>query len=52
MYLSDGDSYTLASYGMNGSADQPWTLGPTHFFDDDLVVNNGVFVQWPEGIQQ
>lgn len=52
MYLSDGDHYTLVSYGMNGVADQPWTLGPIHFFDDDLVVTNGVFVQWPEGVQQ
>jgi len=52
MYLSDGNSYTLVSYGLNGVADQPWTLGPIHFFDDDLVVNNGVFVQWPEGVQQ
>lgn len=52
MYLSDGNTYTLVSYGLNGVADQPWTIGPTHFFDADLVVNNGVFVQWPEGVQQ
>lgn len=52
MYLSDGNNYTIASYGLNGAADQPWTLGPTHFFDDDLVVNNGVFFQWPAGVQQ
>lgn len=52
MYLSDGNTYTLVSYGLNGVADQPWILGPTHYFDDDLVVNNGVFVQWPEGVQQ
>ena len=52
MYLSDGENYTLVSYGLNGVADRPWTLGPTHYFDDDLVVNNGVFVQWPQGVQQ
>jgi prepilin-type N-terminal cleavage/methylation domain-containing protein len=52
MYLSDGNNYTLASYGMNGTADLPWTLGATHFFDDDVVVNNGVIIQWPAGAQQ
>ena len=52
MYLSDGNAYTMVSYGMNGSADQPWTRGPIHLFDDDIVVNNGVFIQWPAGIQQ
>jgi general secretion pathway protein G len=52
MYLSDGKNYTLASYGMNGTADLPWTSGPIHFFDEDLVVNNGVFIQWPAGVQQ
>ena len=52
MYKSDGNNYTLVSYGMNGVADQPWTLGPIHYFDDDLVINNGVFIQWPEGVQQ
>jgi len=52
MYLSNGNYYTLASYGYNGTADLPWTMGVTHFFDDDLVVNNGVIVQWPAGVQQ
>jgi prepilin-type N-terminal cleavage/methylation domain-containing protein len=52
MYASDGDNYTLVSYGLNGAADQPWTMGPISFFDDDLVVEGGVFLQWPEGVQQ
>lgn len=52
MYLSDGNAYTLVSYGMNGSADLPWTMGPIHAFDEDVVVNNGVFIQWPAGVQQ
>jgi prepilin-type N-terminal cleavage/methylation domain-containing protein len=52
MYQSDGDNYTLVSYGLNGVADQPWTQGPIHYFDDDLVVMGGTFVQWPEGVQQ
>jgi hypothetical protein len=52
MYISDGDDYTMVSYGMNGIPDQPWTQGPIHYFDDDLVIQGGSFVQWPEGVQQ
>ena len=52
MYASDGDNYTLVSYGMNGVADQPWAQGPIHFFDDDIVIQGGSFMQWPEGVQQ
>jgi len=52
LYESDGDNYTLVSYGLNGVADQPWTMGPINYFDDDLVVVGGTFVQWPEGVQQ
>ena len=52
MYISDGDNYTLVSYGMNGVADQPWAQGPIHFFDDDIVIQGGSFMQWPEGVQQ
>jgi len=51
-YASDGDNYTLLSYGMNGTADMPWTIGPIHYFDDDLVIEGGSFLQWPEGVQQ
>ena len=53
MYRStDGDDYTLVSYGLNGIADTPWTMGPINYFDDDLVIFGGSFVQWPEGVQQ
>lgn len=51
-YTSDGDDYTLASFGLNGVFDQPWTAGPINYFDDDLVVESGSFTQWPEGVQQ
>jgi general secretion pathway protein G len=49
---TNGDDYTLVSYGLNGIADQPWTSGPINYFDDDLVIQGGSFVQWPEGVQQ
>ena len=52
MYISDGDNYTLVSYGMNGVADEPWAQGPIHYFDDDIVIQGGAFMQWPEGVQQ
>jgi len=52
MYRSDGDNYTLVSYGMNAVPDQPWSTGPIHYFDDDLVIEGGSFTQWPEGVQQ
>ncbi len=52
MYASDGDTYTLVSYGLNGIPDQPWSIGPIHYFDDDLVIEGGAFIQWPEGVQQ
>ena len=52
MYESDGDVYTLLSYGMDGVASLPYTRGPTSFFDDDIVITNGMFMQWPEGQQK
>jgi len=51
-YASGGDNYTLLSYGLNGVADTPWTIGPIHYFDDDIVIEGGAFIQWPEGLQQ
>jgi len=50
-YKSDGDSYTLASYGRNRLADQPWESGVTSYFDDDIVMMDGAFFQIPEGVQ-
>jgi len=52
MYQSDGDNYTLVSYGMNGIPDLPWAPGKIHYFDEDIVIEGGAFVQIPEGVQQ
>jgi general secretion pathway protein G len=52
MYKSDGDDYTLVSYGLNGVPDMPWNNGPISYFDDDIVIEGGAFIQWPEGVQQ
>ena len=46
--------YTLGSAGKDGGT----TLslvgagGPTRTFDADIVFTRGVFVQWPEGLQE
>lgn len=46
--------YTIGSAGKEGGT----TLalvgsgGPTHTFDADIVFTHGVFVQWPEGLQE
>lgn len=50
-YTSDGHFYTLISYGLDGNADPPYTKGPTHRFEDDIVMSEGIFIQWPEGVQ-
>ncbi len=50
-YKSDGQSYTLVSYGLNKAADQPWQSGLTSLFEADIVVLDGAFFQIPEGAQ-
>ena len=52
MYISDGDHYTLVSYALNGIADTPWVQGTTNYFDDDIVINDGNWLQVPEGTQE
>ncbi|MCW8984681.1 MAG: type II secretion system GspH family protein [Thermoanaerobaculales bacterium] len=50
-YVSDGHRYTLISHGLDGNADLPYTNGPTHRFEEDIVLSEGIFFQWPEGVQ-
>jgi len=50
-YAGQGLDYTLLSYGRDGIEQGSLTLGPTTDFDDDIIIANGVFVQWPEGVQ-
>lgn len=49
---TSGEEYTLVS----GGGDQTmvpgsWSLGPTTDFAADIVLSQGSFVQWPEGMQ-
>lgn len=46
-----GADYTVRSYGKDG-AKTAATGGKTQDFDDDIIFQDGAFVQWPEGQQQ
>jgi len=49
---ADGDHYTIQSYGKN-KTDNGCTLNTeTAYFECDICHSDGVFVQWPEGIQR
>ncbi len=50
-YRSDGDTYTLASFGADFSQTGTWESGFTSFFDEDIVILDGFFLQIPEGVQ-
>jgi len=50
-YISNGHRYTLISYGLDGKADTPYVNGPTHRLEEDIVMSEGIFIQWPEGVQ-
>jgi general secretion pathway protein G len=45
----DGASFSVVSYGRD-KAEGPSPGGATHDFDDDIILQDGQFVQWPEGI--
>jgi len=50
-YDSDGDGYTVKSYGSDGLEDAAVFLGPTDNFRSDIIFSDGLFSQWPEGVQ-
>ncbi len=50
-YDASGIDYTLISYGGDQQPQGALTPGPTTDFAADIVIINGVFVQWPEGAQ-
>jgi general secretion pathway protein G len=50
-YVSSGHIYTLVSHGLDGNEDLPYTNGPTHRFEEDIVMSEGIFIQWPDGVQ-
>jgi len=50
-YYSEGLEYTVRSTGSDGLTQAGPAMGPTTSFPDDLVIVNGIFVQWPDGMQ-
>lgn len=50
-FASTGSVYTLVSLGGDSRSSLPWTGGVTHGTGDDIVLSNGQFYQWPEGVQ-
>lgn len=50
-YQGSGLDYTIWSYARDGQQQSPLLMKPTTNFDSDIVLVNGIFVQWPEGMQ-
>lgn len=50
-YRGAGLDYTLWSFGGDGTEQPTLVMQSTTNFADDIVMVNGVFVQWPEGMQ-
>lgn len=50
-YEAQAMDYTLWSVGGDGIKQSGPPVGPTTNFSDDLIINNGVWVQWPDGMQ-
>ncbi len=50
-YQGEGYSYTVTSLGGDGVAQPGPPRGPTTSFSADILVSNGVFIQWPDGMQ-
>jgi len=50
-YSAAGDYYTLTCFGKDGTDDGAHPLGTTNHFDCDILFSAGVFIQWPEGVQ-
>lgn len=51
LYNSEGLNYTVRSNGSDGIMQAGPPMGPTTSYGDDMVMVNGVFVQWPDGMQ-
>jgi len=53
-YASDGTNanYALRSNGADGLPEPSPPFGETHTFPADIILVNGAFVQYPEGVQK
>ena len=48
---TDGQAYSIESYGKDKVNQTTDAGGPTPKFDCDIIFSNGAFVQYPEGVQ-
>ena len=49
---ADGNDYGIRSCGKDGLPEEAPSYGPTTEFNADVILVDGVFVQYPEGVQQ
>ncbi len=45
-------NYAIRSNGADGLPDASPPFGPTNTFESDIIIVNGSFVQYPEGVQK
>jgi general secretion pathway protein G len=50
-YYGSGLDYTIWSFARDRVQQSPLLLTATTSFDADIVLSNGIFIQWPEGMQ-
>ena len=50
-YEASGIDYTIRSLGASGIEQTTVVFGPTTSLSDNIVLSNGVFLQWPDGMQ-
>ncbi len=50
-YQGTGLDYTIWSYARDGAKQSPLVLTATTDFDADILISDGIFVQWPDGMQ-
>jgi type II secretory pathway pseudopilin PulG len=48
----NANDYSIVCTGKDGVLDSNPPLGPVTNFDCDLIFSNGMFLQYPEGVQQ
>jgi len=44
--------YAIRSNGADGAPESSPPFGPTHLFDSDIILVDGMFVQYPDGVQK
>jgi len=50
-YCGDGLGYTIWSFARDGAQQSSLQFTATTTLDADIVLADGIFVQWPEGMQ-